>query len=88
MGTLGGRAAPPFVQGERLSTSMNDNDIVEAVRGQEALNARPPNGARVARSLGLAGATRHPTLVGADPALRAAAARSSVDCMSGELVDG
>ena len=26
---------------------MNDNDRFKAVRGQEALNARPPNGARV-----------------------------------------
>ncbi len=56
---------------------MNDSDSVQAVRGQEALTARPPNGARVARSLGLAGgAARRPTLVRAATALRVAAARS------------
>ena len=31
---------------------MNDNDLFEVVRGPSALTARPPNGARVARSLG------------------------------------
>jgi hypothetical protein len=35
---------------------MNDDRIVDAVRGPSALSARPSNGARVARSLGLAGA--------------------------------
>ena len=48
------------------SPSMNHGDHSEAVRGQEALPARRPNGARVARSLGLAGAARRPTLVRAD----------------------
>jgi hypothetical protein len=42
---------------------MNDSDSVNVVRGQEALTARRPNGARVARSLGSAGAARRPTLV-------------------------
>ena len=45
---------------------MNDNDIIDAVPGAPALDARPLNGARVARSLGLAGAARRPTLVRAD----------------------
>ena len=57
---------------------MNDNDIVEAVRGQEALNARPPNGARVARSRGLAGAARRPTLVRAGAARKARGYRPRV----------
>jgi hypothetical protein len=47
---------------------MNDSDSVNVVRGQEALTARRPNGARVARSLGSAGAARRPTLVRADTA--------------------
>jgi hypothetical protein len=55
---------------------MNDNDGIDAVRGQEALPARPPNEARVARSFGSVGAARRPTLVRAATALRAAAARS------------
>jgi hypothetical protein len=37
---------------------MNDNDRLDAVRGQSALTARPTNAARVARSLKLSGAAR------------------------------
>ena len=48
-----GRArSASLVPRERIMPSMNDNDRFKAVRGQEALDARPPNGARVARSLG------------------------------------
>ena len=57
---------------------MNDSDIVEAVRGQSALNARHPNGARVARSLGSVGAARRPTLVRADTASKARGCRPLV----------
>ena len=45
-----GRArSASLVPRERIMPSMNDNDRFKAVRGQEALDARPPNGARVAR---------------------------------------
>jgi len=47
---------------------MNDSDNFETVPGVSALNARPPNGARVVRSLRLVGAARRPTLVRADTA--------------------
>ncbi len=47
---------------------MNDNDDFETVARVSALDARPPNGARVVRSLGLVGAARRPTLVRADTA--------------------
>jgi hypothetical protein len=42
---------------------MNDNDCRREVPAVSALDARYPNGARVARSLGSAGAARRPTLV-------------------------
>lgn len=37
---------------------MNDNSCMEVVRGQSALPARPPNGARVAGSLVVGSALR------------------------------
>jgi len=40
-----------MVQTERVLPSMNDNDDFETVARVSALDARPPNGARVVRSL-------------------------------------
>ena len=57
---------------------MNDNDTFKGVPGAPALSARPPNGARVARSLGSVGAARRPTLVRADTASKARGCRPLV----------
>lgn len=58
LGTFGRSRSASLVPSERTLPSMKDNDKFEKVPSGSALNALPPNGARVARSLGLAGAAR------------------------------